>query len=281
VPIVTASDQGVHLHSGGQTRQISSRPAGIAYAIGPDLVAFQAVQKHQEVYPPRPEGVLVWASGKVSELAKGAGVTSVHLLDARMLEGRPVALVAERIDAAGPDDTFEELVIVDLRDGSRTTVLRRNGWETGHSAARLLRNGDVIGLVSSEAQLHLIRWSASELKSQWTAEIGHDTQRSLTMRGGEVLLVESAFDRKRRYAPVPNITSYDVTTGEAGATRDHPLADPGQEIDTGLFCSDWLGASEVVCGRGSGPPVLIDTSDDTFRLLDAPTGALATLVRSP
>lgn len=280
VPIVTASDRGVHLHTGNETKQISSEPAAVAYAVGTDVVVFQAARPRSDVFPRDAEESLhVWTAGEVQTLPAGQYVDR-SLLDARLLNGRPTALVAERSGGGVPDDTFEELVRIDLGTLARTTVVRRPAWESSHSGARLLADGDVIGLFSTNTRLDLARWSAQEHDAEWSKKIGSDTLRSLTLWKGQPLLIDTAFRKERgRFLPAVTITSRDVSDGTAGPTESHDVSDPHEEIDTGLFCEDWAGPNELMCGRGGGRPVVVSTDDDTFTLLPAPRGAMPTTVR--
>lgn len=146
--LVMASPTGVEVFSaeGGST-DISARPAAGAYAVGTDLVVFQGAEPSGDVFPPGADGpVMVWSAGEVRDLPTDPGASRAFLLDAAVVDDVPVALVVERFGDVAPDDTFEALVRIDLRDATRTTIVRRPAWESGHWAARFLPDGDVIGL---------------------------------------------------------------------------------------------------------------------------------------
>lgn len=140
VPLVLASQEGVVvIPDAHEAIRVSTAPAAAAYGIATDLVVFQSAQQRQNTYPPSPDGpVRVWSDGKVRDLAAHPDATRTELLDARLVDGVPVALIVERFGEVGPDDAFEELVRVDLRDDSRTTIVRRPAWESAHAAARFL-----------------------------------------------------------------------------------------------------------------------------------------------
>ena len=278
VAAVTASLAGVEILSpDSNSTQVSTRPAASAYAVGTDLVVFQEADPSDGVFPPSAGGpVIAWSNGDTRELPTDPEATRVFLLDVAVIDGAPVALIAERFGEVGPDDTFEALVRIDLRDETRATIVRRPAWESGHSAARLLPDGDVIGLFASEAQVLLARWSASSTEARWTVEVGVDTSRDLTLRGGRVTLIQVAFD----VTPVVTLTTIDEATGDEVDETMVDVDDPGGEIETGLFCRDWSSSSTLLCGRGGAVAVAVSVDDGTFSLLPSESGAIPTAVRS-
>ena len=283
VPLVLASREGVVVIPGedDEATQISSAPAAVAYGIGADLVVFQDGQREQHIYPPRADGpVRVWSDGKVRDLAAHPEATGAELLDARLVDRVPVGLIAERFGGVGPDDTFEQLVRIDLRDDSRTTFVRRPAWESAHAAARLLPGGDVAGLFHSEALVLLARWSPGAQEALWTVEVGADTHVDLTRHDGVIAIVESAFDTERDLAPAVTVTTRDPATGKPGPSETTDLADPDDRIGTGLFCRDWIAPAQLACGRSDGGPVAISLDEGSFTPLPGAPGAIPTVIHS-
>lgn len=279
--LVMASPTGVEVLSAeGDSTHISARPAGGAYAVGTDLVVFQGAEPRGDVFPPGAVGpVMVWSAGEVRDLPTDPGASRAFLLDAAVVDEVPVALVAERFGEVGPDDTFEALVRIDLRDDTRTTIVRRPAWESGHSAARFLPEGDVIGLFGSEATVLLARWSSTSEEALWTVEVGVDTYRDLTLRNGEITLIQSTFDSAGPFTTVLTLTTHDEATGDEEGSRSVDIRDSGGEIDTGVFCRDWASPSTLVCGRDGDVAVSVSVDDGSFRLLPSEPGAIPTAVR--
>lgn len=279
--VVMASPTGVEVVSpDGNSTQVSTRPAASAYAAGGDLVVFQDAEPSSGVFPPGAGGpVIAWSNGETRDLPTDPEASRLFLLDVAVIDGAPVALIAERFGEVGPDDTFEALVRVDLRDGTRTTILRRPAWESGHSGARFLPDGDVIGLFASEALVLLARWSPTSEEALWTVEVGVDTYRDLTLRNGEITLIQVAFDDARNLTPVLTLTTIDETTGDEVESTSVDIEDPGGEIETRLFCRDWDSRSTLLCGRGGGVAVSVSVDDGSFGLLPGEPGALPTAVR--
>jgi hypothetical protein len=272
--VVLASAQGVELLAGDGTRTpVSATPASVAYAIGTDLVAFQDhADPGGPSWPPEPAGsVHVWDDGVTRDLAADADARRVTLLDARMVAGVPVALVAEIIGEVGPNDTLELLVRIDLRDDSREILVRRPAWESGTVAARLLQEGDVVALQSLEARFFLVRWHPGDDAPRWETHVGTDTRLDLAPRGDEVAVIEARFGLDTREL---SVTSYDSATGDprpaSAATVD--LDDEG--LQGGLTCRSWLAPDQLLCGRGDGPPIILAIDTGTWVELDGAPGAL-------
>ena len=277
--LVLASPEGVVVVSGEDEVTVSTAPAAAAYGTDPDLVVFQDAEPGM-VYPPRPTGpVRLWSDGDVRSVPANPDATRTQLLDAGVVGGVPVALITERISGAGPRDGFEDLVRVDLRDESRTIVARRPASESGLDAARLLREGDVIGLMNSEAALLLARLSPNEEDALWTVQVGRDTHLDLAPLGSDVFTVEPSFDEERDFAPVLTVTMHDPTTGKRLQSETIDIQDPRGEIGSGLFCRDWLTPTDLVCGRGDGDPVTVSTKDGSFAVLSSGvSGAIPTVI---
>ena len=282
VPLVLASPEGVVVtYPDGETTQVSTEPAVAAYGVTREVVVFQDAQPLDARFPPGPEGpVRVWSDGETRDLPKDPDAGGVDLLDARVVAGVPVALVAERFGGIGPDDTFEELVRVDLRDDSRTRIVRRPAWESTHTAGRLLSDGDAVGVFSAEAWVLLGRWAAGQEDALWTVEVGFDTRRDLTVRGGVIATIETGFDAERDFTPRVTVTTHDPATGAPGTPRTVDVDDPDDQIGTGLFCRDWLDATQLACGRSGGVPMAISIRNGSFKLLPGEPGAIPTVPHS-
>lgn len=278
-PMVLAADQGVTVaDADGETITVSDRPAAAAFALRADLVAFQDALETGRGYPPSPDGpVRVWSAGDARALPMGPDARRVALLDVAVVDGAPVALVSERIGEVGPGDTFEELVLIDLDDDSRTTAVRRPAWESGYAAARVLPDGDIVGLMTAEAHLVLNRWSPGAEDVDWTVDLGIDVSPALAVRDAEVSVVDYRFREDR--GSILTVTAHDPATGEAGERQDVELADPHGTIGTGLFCGDWLTPADLLCGRGGGPPLAVSVPDGSFRELSGSRGAIPTVIR--
>lgn len=281
-PLVLASNDGVTVVSGDDVTQVSTAPAGAAYGIETDLVVFQdADPQGAGFYPPGVAGpVRVWSDGEVRDLPTDPAARRVELLDARLVDGVPTVLVSERFGEVSPEDTFEELVQIDLREDTRTTVARQPAWESGHAEGRLLPDGDVVGLLFSGTIAILDRWSADQEEAVWSLELGQEISVDLAIRDGAVTVIETSFDAERGLAPEVTVSTHDVESGTAAEPRRADIDDPDGTIETGLFCRDWLSPSELACGRSGGPPVAIDVDAGSFRELPGEPGAMPTVVRS-
>jgi len=271
--MVTAGPEGVHRFEDGKGTAISAAPAAVAYLPGDGSVVFQDGSMELNEFPLTPEGpARVWENGEVRDLPADPEARSVRLLDAGLVDGSPTALVAEVSgDGAGPDDTFESLVRIDLVDDSRQVLMRRASWESSHRGARLLPDGDVIGLVHSEALVLLMRWTAGSDDPLWTTEVGFDTRMDLTLRGEEVALVHTAYDASQWDMTV---TTHDPETGGAVSTATVTIQDAAGEIATGLVCTGWGSDTEVICGRSDGTPVAVAVDTGEFGALPGGEGDL-------
>jgi hypothetical protein len=271
--VVLASAQGVALLAGdGTTTEVSATPAAAAYALGTDLIAFQEADPDDGSYPPWPGGpVHVWEGGVTRELAADAGARRVTLLDARMIDGIPVALVAEVIGEVGPDDTFELLVRVDLRDDSRTILVRRPAWESSTVAARVLQDGEVVTLYGVDASFVLARWRPGDDAPRWQTHAGIDTRLDLAMRGDEITVVEARFGPG---TPELSVTPYDSATGARQPASATTVELHDQELQTALTCRSWPAPDQLLCGRSDGPPITLEIDTGTWVELDGAAGAV-------
>ncbi|MCO8126991.1 META domain-containing protein [Acidimicrobiia bacterium EGI L10123] len=276
---VAASPDGVTLHDGGGSQRIASEDAAVAYAIGSDIVVHQPASTTFTEYPPTPEGTpTAWLSGEERALPVSPDARSTRLLDATVLDGVPVALVAESYGGVGPDDTFEELALIDIADGTRSTVVRRPAWESAHLGAAVLPDGDVIGLFASESLVLLARWSPGEADPAWVVEVAVDSRPTLTTVDGQIRVVDAGFDED--FAPMLRIRAYD-TNGQEQSDESVPVADPDRELGAGLFCTGWYDATHLLCGRSDGPPILISLTSGTYRQTDSATGSYPTVSEAP
>jgi hypothetical protein len=114
----------------------------------------------------------------------------------------------------------------------------------------------------------------------WTVEVGVDTSRDLTLRNGTITLIQSSFDSAYGFTPVLDVTTLDETTGDVVESQSVNISDPDGEIETGLFCRDWVSGSTLVCGRGGGVAISVSVEDGSFGLLPGETASIPTVVRS-
>ena len=272
VPLVLASKEGVSLvRPAGAPIRILTAPATVAYGVGSDIIAFQ-----EEGEGP----VKVWFRGAVRDLPMGPGRPYGRLLDAAAVNSVPYALVSEHTRGTAPSDSFEEVVRIGLRDGSRTTILRRPAWETGYGESRLLPGGDVLGLVLSLIYYSLVRLSPSATPTlRWDAFVGADANFHLLLREGVPSTVSFRFDRDRGRVPVLTIVRYDAASGRPGAPDTVDVSNLNLRLDSALSCRDWLSSTELACGRNDGPPLAISVVDGSSRVLPGGTGAVPTAVR--
>lgn len=274
VRFVAASPEGVTLHDGDRSQSITGADSAVAFAIGSDIVVHQPASTAFAEYPPTPEGTpIAWVSGEEQALPVSPDARSTRLLDATVLDGVPVALVAESYGGVGPEDTFEELVLMDLADGTRSTVVRRPAWESAHLGAGVLPGGDVIGLFASESLVLLARWSPGEDDPAWVVEVAADSRPTLTTVDGQIRVVDAGFDED--FVPVLRVRAYD-TDGQEQSDESVPVADPDGELGAGLFCTGWYDATHLLCGRSDGPPIVISLISGTYRQTDAATRSFPT-----
>lgn len=274
---VTASSDGVTLHDGDHSTRIADGAAAVAFAVGSDIVVHQPASTDLAAYPPSPEGSPVaWISGERQDLPVDPDARGARLLDAAVLDGVPVALVAESHGGVGPDDTFEELVLIDVEGGTRTTVVRRPAWESAHLDARLLPDGDVVGLFGSESLVLLARWSAGADEALWTTEVGADGRPTLAVLDEQISVIEAGFSED--FEPVLRIGRHGLDGTDQGE-ETVTVADPAGALGAGVFCSDWHDAAHLLCGRSDGPAVLISPAARAFEELVTAAGAYPTAVR--
>jgi len=277
IRFVAASPVGVTLHDGDQSQPISGEDSAVAFAIGSEVVVHQPASRSFPEYPATPEGTpIAWVSGEERALPVSADARSTRLLDATVLDGAPVALIAESYGGVGPDDTFEELVLIDIADGTRSTVVRRPAWESAHLDAAVMPDGNVIGLFASESLVLLARWSPGAAEPAWTVEVAADSRPTLTLVDRQIRVVDAGFDED--FTPVLEIRAYD-TDGQELSDESVSVDDPDGQLGAGLFCAGWYDATHLLCGRSDGPPIVVSLNSGTYRQTESATGSIPTVVR--
>lgn len=250
--------------------------AASAYALEPDLVVFQDATAEQH-FPPTGDGpIKVWERGTARRLPSSATAPS-RLLDAEVVGGQPTALIAVR-SGSSPEETYEDLVLVDLLGGGQRTVTHRAAWESSHLAARLRADGDVIGLYSAGVALLLARWSPTSPEPVWSTAVGSDASLDLTMHGEDIELIQVTFDADGGFSPAITVTPVDRRRGGLGVATTEVVR--SSDVDAKVSCREWLDPHTLLCGRAAKPPVSIDVDDGSLRPLAGPIGALVTRPRS-
>lgn len=280
--IVTAGANGVTLFNGDDVSQLSTSPASAAHVVNHEIVVFQDGTSEFDEFPPTPQGpARVWMRGEIQDLPVDAEAMAARLLDARIVgAGTPMALVAETFGiGAGPDDRFEELVLINLLDLSRQVVLRRPSWESAHLSGRLLPDGDVIGLFSSEALVLMARWSLEEGDALWTTEIGSDVVPDLTLREGMIVLVDVTFEG-HDFLPTVSTTTFGLSDGGERSRQLIAIPSARGELGAGLFCTGWFSLNEIACGRSDGPPVAVSVDVRRITPLPGEHGAMPAVIRA-
>ena len=286
---VTASGAGVVITFGtrGQ-RVVTDEPAELAYAVGTGFVAYQRLDPNSYGGPAGDVGpVMAWALPPADpsspadpfELPMGDGADVATLLDATWVAARPVALVSER-SGSTPDDTTEALVEIDLFTLDRTVVVERAAWESSHRDARLLPNGDVVGLIDTEARTDLVRWTPGVDEPVWTNDLGVDLADGLAGGGGRLSLVERPVWQEEGTAMA--VADIDLATGSLASPRQFTVgAGEGGGGGSVPRCHDWWTYDVLVCSVAAGAPITIDVAGPsaTVEPLDLPTDAKATPIR--
>lgn len=281
VAYVLASRRGVDLVAAdGDTTKVSDQPAAAAFGVRGDLVVFQRSGPPEDPFlsgADRP--VALWSHGEVSELPTDPSATRVRLLDAGLVDGQPAAVVAEEF-GDNPENTHDQLTLIDLRDLSRTIgVPQQRSWESSYAAARIMPDADIVAFRQQSVVTKLVRWPLGAQEPTWTVEVAVDRAVELVVVDGRVFVVEPSFDSGRDFAPVLTVTPHDPSTGEPGAAARTDVSDPDGSLDTGLFCGDWSSPDELACARSGGAPVVVSLDEGSFEELPGAPGAIPTLVR--
>lgn len=149
--LTQAAADGVHALSGSDDQLVAAERVQLAFAVGDGSFV---VQNRTGRFGPggtnSPADTEIRRIGTVNAIVVPAQTGQWNRLhDVEQIGGRPVALVS--IDRGStPEDTVEELFLVDLDTGERRLVATIGGWEAG--TARLhLADGLIVGEWSSEA----------------------------------------------------------------------------------------------------------------------------------
>lgn len=278
--LVLASPAGVTVEpvDGGEPVTVSTDPATVAYAVGDDVVAFEGAGEGP---------VRVWVDDTVEPLPMAPEAGDAALLDARLVDGVPTALVFERaVTPANPDAAYGELVLVDLTDRTRTTVDRKVGvqaWEESYRSGRILDDGDVVSVATLNAMAWLARWTPGAGEAAWTTELRAESQADVVLLGPAIATID--FELGPAFEPVVVVTEHDPSTGEPADADTVTIADEGvaerppPPSRTDLTCIDALTPEVLTCARSGGSPVTVNLSSATFEALPGPQGAVATAIR--
>ncbi|MGN6695845.1 MAG: hypothetical protein ACTHN0_16835 [Aquihabitans sp.] len=248
-------------------------PAASAYAIGTDLVVFQLTDPDVDTIappvPPVPSGdIELWARNEgITPLIVDRDAIDAVLLDADRIDGSPQALVALRRGNT-PDTARERLVLVDLTTRKVREIVDVAAWEGGHTQARLLPDGDVVGVISGEGQTSLVRWTAASDEPVWSTPIPSSRMAAIAVRGDRAVLVDNA----RTAGARTQVRPIDLATGALGASTSFAGS-------TGApWCTDWYDADELSCTDRYGSAGAVD-QQGRWRSLQTPTGAVVTTSR--
>src|SRR5690606_24473757 len=125
-----------------------------AFNVGNRTLVAQGADVVEGVGSLTPMGpILVLDGDQVREIPPADG-EQLRLLDALVFEGRPTALVAVRTGTT-PEDTTEELILLDTESGERTSLSEVGGWESGVFHARVT-GSHIATLLSAEASTFVV-----------------------------------------------------------------------------------------------------------------------------
>jgi hypothetical protein len=271
-----ASVLGVTLRMGPDVNTgvgLTRDPAASAYAIGNDLVVFQLTDPDVDTItppvPPVPSGdIELWARNEgIVPLTVDPTADEAVLLDADRIDGSPQALVALRT-GDNPDTARERLVLVDLTTREVREIVEVAAWEAGHTRARLLPDGDVVGVINGEGQTFLVRWTAGSDDPVWSTPITSQRWPGIAVRGDRAVLIESTSTR----GGTTRLRSIDLADGSLAppTTLAGSLGAP--------WCTDWYDADELSCTDRYGSAGAVDERG-RWRSLQTPTGAIVTTSR--
>ena len=276
---VVASDDGVFLVLQGDDAsvvQLWDQPTALGLMIGEDLVVAQG-STLDAVYPPQAAGpILVFNPAGVRSLPQGD--EQLRLFDAAVINGRAVALATSRT-GNGPDDTDERLLMVDLLTDERTDLGSVGGWESGVSQARLAAEWVVL-VLGGEGQQQVVVQSLAGA-DRWTLPSGPETSVAVTVKGSELVLIESGFVEPN-FTPTITLSRYTLGDGSSLETTTIELQSSDGVVIEGGFCftAEWLGEA-LVCDQTYGGPVLIDVFAATFGSFGNFTRGVVTVPRGP
>ncbi|HWJ99003.1 MAG TPA: hypothetical protein VNQ33_12645 [Acidimicrobiales bacterium] len=266
-----ASPAGVALRSGTDPATdlpITGEPAVAAYAVGTELVVYQGADPDpgDQAWPWPAGDIAVWSRHGTKTVAIPDGTDRAELLDAGTVDGSPKALVA-LYHGDGFDTSSVTLALIDLHTLSSHTVVDHPAWESGYTQARVLPDGDVIGLLTVEASSSLVRWTPGRPDAVWSTP-APDLDRTLALRGDRAVLIDTQQPGKVTTYPV------DLATGALGT----PATTPTTGVDGDLSCRDWYDDQALSCARPTAPAGTIG-SQGTWHQLPTPDGATVTASR--
>ncbi|MGI8515367.1 MAG: hypothetical protein ACR2NT_09550 [Acidimicrobiia bacterium] len=217
---VFASDQGVFLIAEGAYApdlQLSDRPTGAAYLVGSDLVIAQETSDSTG-YPRSLDGHIT-IFNRLGSRPLAAGDGELRLLEAGVVNGRPVALINSRT-GGGLEDMDDRLLLVDLLTEHRTDLGSVGGWESSVGNVRL-SSGVIAFLTSSEDDLGLraLLLDGTEL---WTLPIGSDSHFSVAVGTIEVAVLQPRFIDPD-FTPALTLTRFSLANGSNLGTTDLTL----------------------------------------------------------
>lgn len=255
---VFVSDQGVFLIADGVDAadlQLSDRPTGAAYLVGTDLVVAQEAGD-STFYPRRLDGPITIFNRSGSKPLPIAN-EALELLDAGVVNGRPVALVTSRT-GDGMEGGDLRLLLVDLETDHRTDLGSVGGYESSVSQGRL-GSGAVALLVSGEGleSLQVVSLGGSE---EWALPPFPESQVAIAIRGEELTFLQARFVDPD-FTPALTLTRFNLADGSTLGTTDLTLGFGDEVANEGGLCftAEWWGES-LLCDQTYGSPLLIDPS---------------------
>ncbi|MFN3254908.1 MAG: hypothetical protein ACE37B_04385 [Ilumatobacter sp.] len=183
----------------------------------------------------------------------GESGRAVTVFDVGHVEGNAVILAGSRPLRPGSDST-EELVLLDIDSGERTTILDVDAFESGVRQARF--GDDAISVLASETTRNFLEILDLDGTPRHDVELPSDTNLSLLDVGESVWVLEPAFVGDD-FDPTLRTRRYDLATA-ASESADLALVEDGVSIDTGFCEVADLFDDRIVCDRSQGSPVFIN-----------------------
>ncbi|MEM7143021.1 MAG: hypothetical protein AAF548_18505 [Actinomycetota bacterium] len=139
--LVVATDAGIDLRLSGshEFERLAGPPTDVAFLVGDErhLVS-------QRTDASGSSSIVRRLGQDETEVDLGIdALQRVTLLDAATVDGQPVALLVARTGGVGPDDTFEEIRLLDLETLDSTVIRREPAWEASYRAG-FLTDGAVV-----------------------------------------------------------------------------------------------------------------------------------------
>ncbi len=259
----------VALNYDGRLQVVSREPAAYAVAVD-NLVLAQQPDRlgDSAIYPPW-RGWMVDVYGlDTGPWLIGVSNIQLRLWDARVIDGKPVALMTT---TKWQDlETYEDIVLVDLRPepsddvGTMFTKVGRVG-----SYENLVDNaqfgGDLILTSTTEAGLEARTLTGDVV---WSTEIEADRS-SFVVVDSEVWVLTPGFE-ETTFDPLLEVHRRDLVTGQQVAS---PTIVRVQWPFAGGFCHrpDWNG-ERLVCDETYGPPFTLDVKTGEVEQILHPAG---------